>query len=420
VLLRSSHPYLVVVPALRIRHGSGLTHRASPGHSECLTGSLAVGGQTTQADLTVGHTWHTRYCGGTVGATLHLVRWAARRPLPQGGELESGKVAISQLERKRRRWRILYTVYCGTVDESDRRISVRELAEGQQIPLDAVKAIAVELRDLGLVKTRGEPQNETFRMSITPSGRTVVESASLDADPAALHAPSRVTQMDHDARLVLCALAEFSRVDDDPERGHHELDEIDLQGLTNLPTRRLNDAVDRLDRSGYFEGTRFLVGHLLNWQGYLNDVGREAYQRLQLEPVPGSAGHTSSAQPNIAIYGGTFTNAAFQGGHGNTQMVSYAAPDLQPLRELLQEILDRLSELGLPPDDAQEVEAESQAALTQLRRREPNMGAVQESAGIVVRLLEGAGGNIVYDGAKAAAPLAGDLACALAQFVGMA
>jgi hypothetical protein len=48
------------------------------------------------------------------------------------------------------------------------------------------------------------------------------------------------------------------------------------------------------------------------------------------------------------------------------------------------------------------------------------MGVVQESAGLVVDLLKGAGGNAVYDGAKAAAPLAGDLAFRLAQALDLA
>jgi hypothetical protein len=330
-----------------------------------------------------------------------------------------GQVAVSQAERRRRRWRILYTVYCATADELDRRISVTELAEGQQIPLDAVKAIAVEHRDLGLVQTRGEPQNDTYRMQISTKGKQLVEAASLDSDPAALVAPPGTTQMDHDARLVLQALAEYAPTADDPNPGHTDLDEIDLQGLTNLPTPRLNDAVNRLDRDGYLEGTRFLVGHSLSWNGQLNHLGRAAYQQLQLQPAGLVAGRAPGTQPHIAIYGGTFGNAAFQAGHGNTQTISYTAPDLDGLREQLQEILDRLPDSGLAPDDQETISIATQAALAQVDRPQPNSDAVRGSAGLVVRLLEGAGGNALYDGAKAAAPHAGDLAQRLGQFLGI-
>jgi predicted nucleotide-binding protein len=173
-------------------------------------------------------------------------------------------------------------------------MTVKELSETQDIPLDVVKTIGVDLGDRGLVRTRGLPQNETFRLHITSQGKAVVESASLDVDPAEFVAPPGVTQIEHDAHLVLGALAEYGVTDDDAERGYHELDEIDLQGLTNLPTRRLNDAIDRLDRCGYLSGDRFMIGHVLNWLGTLNDQGRDAYQLLELQGVsPGNCGDSS-------------------------------------------------------------------------------------------------------------------------------
>jgi predicted nucleotide-binding protein len=190
-------------------------------------------------------------------------------------------MAITELERKRRRWRILYTVYTTTADELTPRTSVKDFADSQAIPLDAVKVIAVELRDAGLVAIRGVPPSDTFRLSITTQGKSVVERASFDADPDSLLVPADTTPVQHHAELVLRALAEYTPTDAD-EPGYHELDEIDLQGLTNLRTRHLNDAVDRLDRDGYLDGQRYLVGHALNWKGQLNHQGREEYQRLRM------------------------------------------------------------------------------------------------------------------------------------------
>jgi hypothetical protein len=228
-------------------------------------------------------------------------RGAAGRPLPDRADKGKTQVAVSQAERRRRRWRVLFAVYEATADELDRRINVQQLSTNLQIPLEAVKAIAVELSERSLVKTRGEPPHDTFRMSITAQGKAVVETASLDADHAALIAPSGVTQIEHDAHLVLRALAEYAQTADDPSPGHSDLDEIDLQGLTNLPTPRLNDAVNRLDRNGYLDGTRFLVGHALNWKGQLNGLGREAYQRLQMSGASQAVRGATSERVRTAL-----------------------------------------------------------------------------------------------------------------------
>jgi hypothetical protein len=162
-------------------------------------------------------------------------------------------MAINQAERKRRRWRVLYTVYTATADQWGAEIRADKLASDQQIPIEDVRGIVADLHRAGLVDIDPGLASRDLSMSITPNGRQVVISAQLDAEPPETATDPSVPQMERDARLVLRTLAEYGVTDDDHDRGHHSLDSIDLQGLTNLPAHRLNDAVEFLANSGYVD-----------------------------------------------------------------------------------------------------------------------------------------------------------------------
>jgi hypothetical protein len=327
------------------------------------------------------------------------------------------RVAETALERTRKRWRVLYEVYQMTADQFGREVRADKVASDQEIDLEAVRGIVADFHRAGLLDLSPGLASDDLEMSITPTGRQVVLSASLDADPTEMADAPGLPQMENDARRVLRVLAEYARMEDDPDRGHHDLDEIDLQGLTNLPTRRLNDAVDLLTRKGYLSGERELRGQSLNWHGKLNDLGRHEYQRLRIpsdQPPPAVSG----MQPTLIINARDIIHSPFQqGGQGNAQTVSYTAPDSQALAAVLEEILDLLPELNLAPDDQASVSTEAAVVRVHLTSRQPRMGAVRESAEIILRILEGAAGSAVATGAMAAAPLAGELAHRLALLI---
>jgi hypothetical protein len=90
------------------------------------------------------------------------------------------RVAITELERKRRRWRVLYAVYAGSVDSADKLIGIRSVAESQEIPIASVNAAGVFFREHDLVKIE-RIKLDNFGMRITDSGKTVVEKTLLDS-----------------------------------------------------------------------------------------------------------------------------------------------------------------------------------------------------------------------------------------------
>lgn len=192
-------------------------------------------------------------------------------------------MALSQAEQKRRKWRILYMVFQVTGDRSGRLVSTSKIMTDHSLEFESVQPIVEELQQRSLVQLFPGTEPAFQDVQITPTGATVIENASLDADAEALKAPPGATQIEHDAHLVLGAIAEYGKTDDDRDLGYHTLDEIDLQGLTNLPTRRLNEAVNVLTDKGWLAGSRTMVGHLLNWTGQLSTLGRQEYQRSVMQ-----------------------------------------------------------------------------------------------------------------------------------------
>lgn len=300
---------------------------------------------------------------------------------------------------------------------------VRAVAEDlvQRKCLEPVRShVAAELGRVTRKQLSPAKWQQISGVSLTEVGRHAINSCTVLGDEW-LAQPARAGErpMEQDARRVLTVLAEYAVTDDDWRKGQHRLQGVSLQGMTNLPTTRLIRAVELLENRGHVGVEQFAGGDPRCIWVWLTANGQLEYE--------GPAPQEAAAAPalHLTVHGdlNTFRDVnapSMIGGHGNTQHVTHGAMDTQAIRGALQEILDRLDELDLAPDRAEDVEANSQAALDRLTRSEPNMGAVQESAGLVVRLLEGAGGNAVYDGAKAVAPLAGELAFRLAHALGQA
>lgn len=297
---------------------------------------------------------------------------------------------------------VLYIVCKQTADVLDRYTTVAHLAENHGIPLDNVKAIARELRDMGLVETRGEASSDKYRMRVLPSGIAHVERASLDSDPDVVNAPPGVLQTEYEVRRVLCTLAEYGVEEGDPEQGQHMVSAVSLQGMTNLVTPRLNRAKELLKDRGWIAVFPGMDPSQLGWQAQLMAEGYREYEQAQspLAPEPRDPPGGAQLWPSTIIgdvYNFRDVIAPSQiGGHGNTQHVTLSSLDHQAVQQLVDALRELLPQLPLAEDDRAEIDADIATITSQLASPRPKPAIIRGALESVQPILLGVAGNIVY------------------------
>jgi hypothetical protein len=215
------------------------------------------------------------------------------------------------------------------------------------------------------------------------------------------------------ALTVLQALDAYEAGNENSRYGYRHVSGSELQNLTGLQDHYVTAAVRLLESRGHVRVWWFATMEPLALSLMLTPQGQ---MEAQIPPTP-----VGPIQAKSVIIAHNISHAAImQDTQASLQTVYAQTGHAEAIRDCLRQILDRLPELGLSPDDQATIETESQMALVQLESSRPRMAPVQESMGLVVRLLEGAGGNAVYEGAKSVAPLAGELAQRLAQSLGLA
>ena len=76
--------------------------------------------------------------------------------------------------------------------------------------------------------------------------------------------------IENDVATLLLALADYERMPDDPERGHHALERENLVSVSGLQGNRLKDAVDLIEDRGLIERKKFVDDNI----GYIKLTAR--------------------------------------------------------------------------------------------------------------------------------------------------